>query len=99
MDAQIHLSTDNAFSTDNVSKESQTREKIQGWLVTHLAELLEIDQEEVEVDMTFDRYGLDSSAAIGLTGDLADWLGTEIEPTLLYEYPTIESLGQYLAQQ
>jgi acyl carrier protein len=40
---------------------------------------------------------LDSAAAVGMTGELADWLDHEMDPTLLYDYPTIESLVQYLS--
>jgi len=73
--------------------------EIQDWIVAYLAELLEIDPEEVDVTIPFDRYGLDSSAAVGLTGDLEDWLGREIDPTLMYDYPTVEALVQHLSLQ
>lgn len=49
--------------------------------------------------LPFDRYGLDSSVAVGLTGDLEDWLETKLDPTLLYDYPTIEGLSQHLADE
>jgi acyl carrier protein len=71
--------------------------EIQDWIVAYLANLLEIDPEEVDVTITFDRYGLDSSAAVGMTGELEDWMGRELDPTLLYDHPTIEALAQYLA--
>lgn len=73
--------------------------EIQAWIVSYLAELLEIDPEEVNVTIPFDRYGLDSSVAIGLTGDLEDWLSRKLDPTLLYDYPTIESLAHHLAEE
>jgi acyl carrier protein len=73
--------------------------KIQDWIVAYLADLLEIDADEVDVTISFDRYGLDSSAAVSLTGDLENWLGMEIEPTLLYDYPTVESLVRHLSVQ
>ena len=74
-----------------------TSQEIQDWIIAYLANLLEIDQEEVDVTIPFDRYGLDSSAAVGMTGDLEDWLKTEIDPTLLYDYPTVEALVQHLS--
>ncbi len=80
-------------------KESPTEAKIQGWLVSYLAELLEIDSDEIDVTIPFDRYGLDSSALVGLTGDLEDWLGRELDPTLLYDYPTIDALVQHLIEE
>jgi acyl carrier protein len=80
------------------ASDSQPSElEIQDWIVDYLAEILEIDAEEVDITLSFDRYGLDSSAAVGLTGALADWLNKEIDPTLLYDYPTVEALVQYLS--
>ncbi|NEO43442.1 MAG: acyl carrier protein [Moorea sp. SIO4A3] len=89
----------NTQSKEYVDKKHPTAAEIQDWLVSYLAELLEIDQDEVDVTIPFDSYGLDSSAAIGLTGDLEDWLGCDIDPTLLYDYPTIEAQAQYLAEE
>ena len=71
---------------------------IQAWMVSYLAEILEVDPDDVETDVTFDSYGLDSSAAIGMTGDLEDWLGTEVDPTVIYDYPTVTALAQYLGE-
>lgn len=73
-----------------------TEDDIREWIVAYIADLLEIPADEIETEVPFDRYGLDSSAAIGLTGELEDWLGKEVDPTLLYDYPTVESLVTYL---
>jgi acyl carrier protein len=34
-----------------------------------------------------------------MTGDLEDWVERKIDPTLLYDYPTIEALSQHLAEE
>jgi len=81
------------------SKELLTAVEIQAWIVSYLAETLEIDPDEINVTIPFDRYGLDSSVAIGLTGDLEDWLGRKLDPTLLYDYPTVEALARHLAAE
>ncbi|KJH71678.1 acyl carrier protein [Aliterella atlantica] len=73
--------------------------EIQDWIVNYLADLLEIEPDEVDVTIPFDRYGLDSSAAVGMTGDLETWLGRELDPTLLYDYPTVEALVQHISSQ
>lgn len=78
-------------------KEPPTAAEIQAWIVSYLAELLEIDPDEVNPTIPFDSYGLDSSAAVGMTGDLEDWLGCKLDPTLLYDYPTIKGLAQHLS--
>jgi acyl carrier protein len=75
---------------------TRTTGDIQAWMVTYLAELLEISEEDIDASVPFDRYGLDSSAAVGMTGELEDWLGVEIDPTVIYDYPTIDALSHYL---
>jgi acyl carrier protein len=71
--------------------------EIQAWLIDYLAQLLEIPPEEISVVDSFQEFGLDSAAAVGLTGDLGRWFGQKLEPTLAYDYPTIGSLSAYLA--
>ncbi len=84
------------LSLEQAHKEPPTAVEIQAWIVSYLAELLEMDPDEVNATIPFDRYGLDSSAAVGMTGDLEDWLGRKLDPTLLYDYPTVEGLARHL---
>lgn len=74
-------------------------EEIQNWLISYTAALLEIDSEEIAPTTPFASYGLDSSAMVVLSGDLQTWLGIELDPTLLYDYPTIQALGEYLVEK
>ncbi len=89
----------NADAKKDAQNEPPTATKIQAWLVSHLAEQLEINSNEIDVTIPFERYGLDSSAAVSLTGDLEEWLGCDLDPTLLYDYPTIEGLARHLAEE
>ncbi|MEW6495753.1 MAG: acyl carrier protein [Cyanobacteriota bacterium] len=84
---------------ENTCKELPSAAEIQAWMASYLAHLLALETDEVNVSIPFDRYGLDSSVAIGLTGDLEDWLERKLDPTLLYDYPTIEALAQHLAEE
>ncbi|MEO0536147.1 MAG: acyl carrier protein [Cyanobacteria bacterium P01_A01_bin.123] len=74
---------------------SQTPDDIQKWLVAYLAELLEVTNDDIDSHATFDSYGLDSVVVFGMAGDLENWLGHKLEPTLPYTYPTIAALAQY----
>ena len=76
-----------------------TAAEIEAWLVTQLAEILELTPAEIDVTARFDRYGLDSIAAVSLTGDLEDWLDFELDPVLMYDFPTIKAVAQHLAQE
>ena len=79
--------------------EKRTGKEIKNWCVSYIAEILEVKPNEIDTTIPFDRYGLDSSAAITLTGDLEEWSGLELDPTLMYDYPTINALAEYLAQE
>jgi 8-amino-7-oxononanoate synthase len=72
-------------------------EIIQGWLIDRLSQILEIEANQIDVGQNFEEYGLDSAEAINLSGDLEDYLGCRLSPTLLWDYQNIEALAQYLA--
>ncbi|MDJ0618663.1 MAG: acyl carrier protein [Calothrix sp. MO_192.B10] len=84
---------------ESVQNNSLTITEIKAWLTSYLAELLEIEPDEVDVKTPFNRYGLDSAAAMGMSGDLGEWLGFELDPTLIYDYPTIEVLAEHLSEK
>ena len=69
---------------------------VQSWLVEHIATLLEVESGEFDVSIPFADYGLSSSTALLLVGELETWLGFELSPTLIWEYPNINALAQYL---
>ncbi len=72
-------------------------EIIQEWLVTQLAHELKVEAHQIDVREPFANYGLDSIAAVGLSGDLEDWLERPFPDTLLWDHPTIEVLARHLA--
>ncbi|NJR59423.1 MAG: acyl carrier protein [Cyanobacteria bacterium CRU_2_1] len=100
-DTQVFTQAENEIGDirRNARKEPKTAAEIQVWLISYLAELLEISPDEVDATISLHRYGLDSAVTVGLTGDLEDWLGRELDPTLLYDYPTIDALVQHLAEK
>ena len=75
---------------------ARRRESIQDWLLTKVAEALAVDAAAIDVRESLATYGLGSVAAVSLTGDLETWLRLEVSPTLVWEYPTIESLAARL---
>lgn len=91
---------ESSLNQQAVSKTSNypSYSEIESWLISYLSKLLEVDPNTIDVTHTFESYGLDSSAAVGLSGDLQEWLKTELEPTLLFDYPTIETLSHHLTE-
>jgi acyl transferase domain-containing protein/acyl-CoA synthetase (AMP-forming)/AMP-acid ligase II/pimeloyl-ACP methyl ester carboxylesterase/acyl carrier protein len=75
---------------------NQTTQKITTWLVTNIAQRLDVSPSEIDIREPLASYGLDSVQAVRLSAELEDWLGRKLLPTLAYDYPTIEALANYL---
>jgi acyl carrier protein len=84
-----------ASSTTPLSPK-RTPDEIQQWMVAYLARHLDTHPDEIDVTASFERFGLDSAAAIEMTGDLEEWVGDRVDPMLVYDYPTIEDMAGYL---
>lgn len=76
----------------------KTQAQIGQWIKEYLAELLEIEPSEIDENYEFERFGINSSAAVSLVGDLEEWLGFELSPSLFFEFNTISQVSQHLAQ-
>src|SRR6266699_3317002 len=79
------------------NKKPPTAKAIQAWLVSRLSQVLQVEPQDIDIHEPFTNYGLTSVDAVGLSGDLEDWLKRQFSPTLAYEYPTIETLARHLA--
>lgn len=73
-----------------------TREEIQNWLREKIAEKIKTTASAVAVDVPFTNYGLDSILIVTLVDELEEWLHTSLDPTIFWEYPTIEILTDWL---
>jgi acyl carrier protein len=80
-----------------LSSTSLTEAEIREWCCGHVARLLEVSPKQIGADVTFARLGLDSANAIHLMLALEEWLGIELDPELVAEYPTVAALARYLA--
>lgn len=76
-----------------------SEDKLQEWLIDKLAQELAIDPSDIDVQQPFAQYGVDSVLAVTLVADLEDAMGRELNPTLLFDYPSIEAIAQHLAGQ
>ncbi len=74
-----------------------TTQSIKNWMVEWLVKELKLPVKSIDTSKSFADYGLDSVTAVELSDALQDWLGINLSPTLAYDYPTIESMAQYLS--
>lgn len=78
---------------------SLTAELVQDWLVEKIAHKMGVDKAEVPVDEFFDSFGLDSTEALVLGGELEAWLGFELETTALWYHPTPAQLAAHIVEE
>ncbi|GEM_PF-497940 len=84
-------------SIDPVASHSVvTHAQLEDWLIAYIANLRGMKKERISRNVVLTKYGLDSASAVALSGDLMDWLRCDIDPTLLYEHPTIEKAAAYV---
>lgn len=71
---------------------------IEDWLIERVSALVGVAPNQLDTAQPFATFGLDSIAAVGLAGELEDWLEIELPATILWDYPTIAALAEYLAR-
>jgi acyl carrier protein len=77
--------------------ENPSEAAIREWCVAYLARALDLPGQTIDPEMIFARMGLDSANSVFLIVELEDWLGLELTPDLVSEYPTIGELARHLA--
>lgn len=73
-------------------------EQIQAWLVDYIAKELAVDPAGIDVTAALGEQGLGSRQAIIMAGDLEDWLGREIPETLVWDFPSITAVAEFLGR-
>ena len=63
-----------------------------------MAQQLDVDLDDIDIEEPFDNYELDSRKALVLLGRLEKWLGKELNPVVIFNYPTIAELATRLGE-
>lgn len=71
---------------------------VKNWLSDYLSREHLIDPGLVRLKTTFSELGIDSATGVALTLDVGQWLGVEIEPTVIFDYPTVELFCTHLEE-
>ena len=80
------------------TQENINAENIQDWLIEQFAKQLDLEPDDIDTEESFDNYGLDSGKTLILLGRLEKWLGKELSPVLIFNYPNINELAERLAE-
>jgi acyl transferase domain-containing protein/acyl-CoA synthetase (AMP-forming)/AMP-acid ligase II/acyl carrier protein len=83
----------------SVQHGGQSGDAIEQWILDWLAERLAVAPSQLDAHTPFAALGLDSLSAVRLSGELEEWLGLRLSPTLAFEYPTPKTLASFLASE
>ena len=76
-----------------------THETLRAWLVTELARRVKCAESEDDTAKPFDAYGLDSRAAVQVSGALEKVVERRLSPGILFDHETIDELADYLTRE
>lgn len=86
------------FAKDTIPNQTSTTEAIQAWLAAQIAEQLDVEPDEIDVNLTFDNYSMDSVKAMTIVNRAEQFIGFPLPPALFWHYPTIAALSKRLAE-
>lgn len=72
------------------------KEQIINFILERLAHLSKIPQQNFEITKPLANYGIDSIHALSLCSEIEEWLDIDLEPTLTWDYPTIELMANFI---
>ncbi|MCY1031324.1 amino acid adenylation domain-containing protein [Corallococcus sp. BB11-1] len=76
----------------------RSREELVAWLRDYVARSADLAPGAVDIDKPFVDYGLTSKDAVFLSGELGEWLGRDVSPTLVWQHPTITAVSVHLGR-
>lgn len=75
-----------------------TPKQLEEWLIEQIAAQLNVPKKEIDPVRRLEEYGLDSLEAVALTGELEELLGRPVDPTILWDYPSVRAVAAFLAE-
>jgi acyl carrier protein len=73
-----------------------TQSEIISWCQSYIANLLDMSPSQIDPNSNISDLGFDSAAAVSMVLDLEAKLGRELDPAILFEYPTLRALSDAL---
>jgi polyketide synthase 13 len=74
-----------------------TAAQLEAWIVGRLAQRLKRPAQDIDPVCQLQEYGLDSLEALSLTGEIELLLGRPVDPTVLWDHPSIRAVATFLA--
>jgi acyl carrier protein len=72
------------------------RRNILRWLTAQLASYLEVSASAIDVMVPLAEMGVDSVHAVSLVGDVEERFDIDVDPTMIFDYPTLANIAEYI---
>lgn len=79
-----------------IPEKSLSQQEIAAWLISKVAQELQLVPENIDIRQPLADYGLSSLNIVRFSGELQEFLGRQLSPDIFYDYPSIEALSEYL---
>lgn len=79
------------------ARELPSADEIQRWLVSRIAQVCKVPEEQINPSDSLTQYVMDSVTAFAIGTEMQQWLGRAISPTILYDSPSVRVLAERLA--
>jgi acyl carrier protein len=67
------------------------------WLTAQLASYLEVPAATISPMVPLAEMGVDSVHAVSLVGDVEAHFDIDVEPTLIFDYPTLVRIAEFIS--
>jgi acyl carrier protein len=74
-----------------------TEADIRDWCIAYLQKTVDNPSIAIGPEANFAELGLDSATSAYFIVELEEWLGSELRPELVFEYPTVAALAHFIA--
>ena len=76
-----------------------TEAEIRDWCLAYVQRIVDDPGIAVGTDIGFAEMGLDSATSAYFIVELEEWVGVELEPELVFDYPTIADLARHIVER
>jgi acyl-CoA synthetase (AMP-forming)/AMP-acid ligase II/acyl carrier protein len=84
---------------EDILVQTINRRSIEYWLKHKIAEYAEMSPEEINSSASAKEYPLESVDAVHLTTDLSEWLNIDLNADVIWAFPTIDELIDFLLRK
>ncbi|MCD7440502.1 acyl carrier protein [Streptomyces lincolnensis] len=84
---------------ESAEVETHTAESLGRWLTECVASHLERPADTIDASVPLSDYGLDSLYALSVAAELEDHLDISLDPTVMWDNPTIDALSKALVEE